>query len=166
MLIICTLIIQQQVKYAQSRETGYNKQNLVSIRIVGDIHRNYDPIRQEMLGQGIATAMTRSSTLLTDSDNNSSADWTGKDPNDKTGFDYVDNDGGLVKTAGLQLLAGRDLDPGHYPTDSNAVVLNESAARAMGFKHPIGQVINPGAWGTHWHVIGVVKDFVLESPYE
>ncbi len=165
-LIICTLIIQQQVKYAQSRETGYNKQNLVSIRIVGDIHRNYDPIRQEMLGQGVATAMTRSSTLLTDSDNNSSADWTGKDPNDKTGFDYVDNDGDLVKTAGLQLLAGRDLDPGHYPTDSNAVVLNESAVRAMGFKHPIGQVINPGAWGTNWHVIGVVKDFVLESPYE
>ncbi len=36
----------------------------------------------------------------------------------------------------------------------------------MGFKNPIGQIINPGAWGTNWHVIGVVKDFVLESPYD
>jgi ABC-type antimicrobial peptide transport system permease subunit len=134
--------------------------------MVGEIGQHYDLIRQEMLNQGTATAMTRSSTLLTESDNNSSADWTGKDPNDKTGFDYFDNDGDIVKTAGLQLVEGRDIEPQHYPTDSNAVVLNESAVRAMGFKHPIGQVINPGAWGTNWHVIGVVKDFVLESPYE
>jgi putative ABC transport system permease protein len=165
-LIICTLIIQQQVRYAQSRETGYDKQNLISINMVGEIDQHYATIRQELLNQGIATSVSRSSSNLTESNNNSSADWAGKDPNDKTGFNYFDTDGDIVKTAGLQLVQGRDIDPRHFPTDSNAVVLNESASKAMGFKNPIGQVINAGAWNTNWHVIGVVKDFVLESPYD
>jgi ABC-type antimicrobial peptide transport system permease subunit len=54
----------------------------------------------------------------------------------------------------------------HYPTDSSAVILNEAAVRVMGFKNPIGQIINRGSWGVDWHVIGVVKDFILESPYD
>ena len=165
-LIICTLIIRQQVRYAQSRETGYDKQNLISISMVGEIGQHYASIRQELLNQDIATSVSRSSSKLTESNNNSAATWVGKDPNDKTEFNYFDTDGDIVKTAGLQLLSGRDIDPRHYPTDSNAVVLNESAAKAMGFKNPVGQIINPGAWGTNWHVIGVVKDFVLESPYD
>jgi putative ABC transport system permease protein len=36
----------------------------------------------------------------------------------------------------------------------------------MGFKNPIGQIIDHGAWDTDWHVIGVIKDFILQSPYE
>jgi putative ABC transport system permease protein len=165
-LIICTLIIQQQVRYAKSRETGYDKQRLISVAMVGEIDQHYASIRQELLDQGIAAAMTRSSSPLTESNNNSSADWTGKEPKDEAGFNYFDTDGDIVKTAGLQLVQGRDIDPRHYPTDSNAVVLNESALKAMGFKQPIGQTINQGSWGTNWHVIGVVKDFVLESPYD
>jgi putative ABC transport system permease protein len=61
---------------------------------------------------------------------------------------------------------GRDIDLRTYPTDSSAVILNESAVKAMGFKNPIGQIINRGSYNTDWHVIGVVKDFILQSPYE
>jgi putative ABC transport system permease protein len=165
-LIICTLIIQQQVRYAQSRETGFNKQNLISIAMVGEIDQHYSSMRQELLSRGIATAISKTSGPLTYASSNASADWIGKDPKDNTGFNYLETDGDIVKTTGLQLLQGRDIDPRRFPTDSNAAVLNESAVRAMGFKHPIGQTINPGAWGTNWHVIGVVKDFVFESPYD
>jgi putative ABC transport system permease protein len=165
-LIICTLIIQQQVRYARSRETGFDKQNLICIGMVGEIDQHYSPIRQELLSQGIATAISKTSGPLTYSSSNASADWVGKDPKDNTGFNYLETDGDIVKTTGFQLLQGRDIDPQHYPTDSNAILLNESAIRAMGFKHPIGQIINPGTWGTNWHVIGVVKDFVFESPYD
>ena len=62
-------------------------------------------------------------------------------------------------------MEGRDIDPKRFPTDSTAALLNESAVKAMGFKNPIGQVIDRGSWGG-WHVIGVFKDFILESPYD
>ena len=66
----------------------------------------------------------------------------------------------------MQLLQGRDIDIKNFPTDSTAVLLNESAVKVMGFKNPIGQMINHGAWDADWHVIGVIKDFILQSPYE
>jgi ABC-type antimicrobial peptide transport system permease subunit len=46
------------------------------------------------------------------------------------------------------------------------VLLNETAVKIMQFKHPIGEIIDQGAWDTVWHVVGVIKDFILQSPYD
>jgi len=65
---------------------------------------------------------------------------------------------------GVSLKEGRDIDVYNYPTDSLAVMLNESAVKDMRIKNPIGLIIK-GA-DKDLHVIGVVKDFILESPFE
>ena len=62
------------------------------------------------------------------------------------------------------MVKGRDLDLDKYITDSTAMILNESAVKVMKFKEPIGQEIKDG--DTKFHVIGVIKDFILRSPYE
>ncbi len=90
--------------------------------------------------------------------------WEGKNANDKTDFDRFSEDEGLTKTAGVKIIRGRDMDLTSYPTDSSAMLLNESAAAAMGFKDPIGQIVRDDV--QTYHVIGVIKDFVLGSPYE
>jgi len=69
-----------------------------------------------------------------------------------------------VKTIGLKLIQGRDIDVQNYPTDSTACLINESAAKAMGFKNPVGQTVTDDP--TTWHIVGVFKDFIMESPYE
>ena len=51
-----------------------------------------------------------------------------------------------------------------FPTDSTAALLNESAVKTMGFKNPIGQLITDN--GKTYHVIGVIKDFILKSPFD
>jgi putative ABC transport system permease protein len=163
-LIVCTIIIEQQVRYAQERESGYNKNNLVYTFLAGDILKNYDLIKHDLVAKGIATAVTKSSAPLTQGWASGSADWPGKDPNDKTEFNLYFCDDGLVTTAGMQLAQGRDMDLKNYPTDSTAVILNETAVSVMHLKHPIGQVL-PRA-GEHFHVVGVVKDFILQSPYD
>ena len=165
-LVICTIVIGKQVKYAQDRETGYDKRNMIWCFLSGDIGKNYASIRNELLNQGIAAAVTRSSAPLTESWSTGGADWPGKDPNDRTDFNFFLCDGNIVQTAGLQLVAGRDIDPKQYPTDSNAVLLNETAVKVMRLADPIGTVVDKGAWGTDWHVVGVVKDFIIESPFE
>ncbi|HSZ34126.1 MAG TPA: FtsX-like permease family protein, partial [Puia sp.] len=91
-------------------------------------------------------------------------DWDGKDPSDRTDFRRYNEDGGLGKTAGLTFVAGRDIDPSTYPADSLAMVINESSLKIMKFKNPIGQIVKDN--GKTWHVVGVIKDFILESPYE
>jgi len=164
-LIICTIIVQQQIKYAQQRDLGYNKNNLIYHWLTGDIEKNYSLIKNELLTSGAATSVTKTSNPVTQSWSDTwDYVWEGKDPNDKTDFDryYADED--LVKTTGFQIVQGRDFDLKNYPTDSTAIILNESSVKAMHFKHPIGQIIKDN--GTDWHVVGVIKDFIIRSPYE
>jgi hypothetical protein len=60
--------------------------------------------------------------------------WEGKDPNDKTDFLRVVQDEGLTETVGLKMINGRDINLKDFPTDSTALLLNETAAKAMGFQ--------------------------------
>jgi putative ABC transport system permease protein len=165
-LIVCTTVVWQQIKYAQERESGYDKGNLVYVFLTGDISKNLTLIKNDLIGKGIATAISKTSAPLTEGWSSGNGDWVGKNPNDRTEINFFDTDGNLVKTAGLQLKEGRDLDVQKYPTDSTGVILNEASVRVMGFKNPIGQLIDRGQWDTVWHVVGVVKDFILQSPYE
>jgi len=64
----------------------------------------------------------------------------------------------------VKLLQGRDIDIRKYPSDSSAMLLNETAVKTMRFKDAIGQTIK--GEGGDWKVVGVIKDFIYESPYE
>jgi ABC-type antimicrobial peptide transport system permease subunit len=164
-LIICTLIVKQQIDFAKDRQTGYDKKALIYSYLSPDIQKNYRLLKNDLLQSGTAVSVTRTSAPITQ-DWNSTGDvqWEGKDPNDQTGFRQFNEDGGLGKTAGLEFTAGRDIDPDKYPTDSSAMILNESALKVMKFNNPLGQIIKTG--DKTWHVVGVIRDFILESPYE
>ncbi|MBG9377550.1 ABC transporter permease [Panacibacter sp. DH6] len=164
-LIICTLIVKQQIDYAQSRETGYNRNNLVYHIFTGDIDKNYLLIKNELLSSGIATAVTKTSAPITQSWSDGwGQEWEGKDPNDKTDFYRFNADEGLGKTAGLTFVNGRDFDLRQFPTDSTGMIINESALKVMKFKDPIGKIVKDN--GQDWHIVGVIKDFILTNPYE
>jgi len=164
-LIICTVIIKQEIDYARDRNTGYDKDHLVYQFMTGDIPKNYPLIKQELLSSGIAKAVTRTNSPLTERWSNGGGQyWEGKDPNDQTSFDRYLADEGLGVTAGLQFVQGRDLDLGKYPTDSTGLIVNESALKVMRFKQPIGKKVDD--LGVSWHIVGVVKDFILTNPYE
>ena len=164
-LIICTIIVKQQIDYAKDREAGYDKHNLIYHFLTGDVSKNYTLIKNELLSSNVASSVTKTSAPLTQSWSDGwGQEWEGKDPNDRTDFKRYNEDGGLGKTAGLQFVQGRDIDLQQYPTDSLAMILNESSLKIMKFKIPIGQIVKDN--GKQWHVIGVIKDFILESPYE
>ncbi|MGF6849174.1 putative ABC transport system permease protein [Chitinophaga sp. W3I9] len=164
-LIICTIIVKQQIDYARDRETGYNKDNLVYHFMTGDISKNYALIKNELLESGVAKSVTRTNSPLTERWSNGwGQNWQGKDPNDKTSFDRYLADEGLGATAGLQFIEGRDFDLKKFPTDSTGLIVNESSLKVLKFKDPIGKVVND--LGIDWHIVGVIKDFILTSPYE
>jgi ABC-type antimicrobial peptide transport system permease subunit len=163
-LIICTVIVKEQIDHARDREAGYDRSRLVYHFLTGDTPAKYALIKQELISSGVATSVCRTNSPLTNRNSDTwGFEWAGKDPNDKTDFIVFCADEGLVKTAGLQLVKGRDFDLRQYLTDSSALLLNESAVKAMHFKDPIGQLIKNS--GITWHVVGVFKDFILESPF-
>jgi putative ABC transport system permease protein len=166
-LIIGTVIITHQIQYVQNRDAGYNRENLIYAFTQGDADKNYQLIKQELLNNGIASSVTKSSNPITQRWSDSwGFSWQGSTEADKkTDFVRMGGDADFVKTIGVKLLAGRDIDIYKYATDSNAIMLNETAVQAMRFKNPVGEVVKSDD-GTAWHVVGVLKDFILESPFE
>ncbi|MGF7037652.1 ABC transporter permease [Mucilaginibacter lappiensis] len=168
-LIICTIIIRQQLQYAQDRDTGYRKDNLIYTFMSGDITKHYPSIRNELLSSGAATSVSKTNSPITQRYSDSwGFNWPGSLPKNKVDFIIYSSDGSLVKTMGLKLVAGRDIDPVNYPTDSTAMLVNEASVKIMNLKAPVGQSITQGEGKDMktWHIVGVIKDFIISSPYE
>ncbi len=164
-LIISTLVVTDQIRYAQNRDTGYDRSKLIYHFLTGDLNKHYPSLKNELLTSGLAKYISRTSSPLTEGWSDSwDFIWQGKPPDDKTDFDNYAADEGLVKTAGLTIIDGRDMNLSEFPTDSSAMLINEMASKAMGFKNPIGQIVRNG--DKQYHVVGVIKDFVLRSPYD
>ena len=162
--IICTMIIYRQINYVWQRKAGYDKDNLVFVYIKGDMKKNYELIRSELINNGIASSVTRTNSPITEVWSwGEGYDWKGKAPGTQTGFVEFRTDNDFATTMGLKLIAGRDIDIRKYPTDTMAMLLNESAVKKMGFADPIGQVVKSKEGD--WHVVGVIQDFVTGSPF-
>jgi ABC-type antimicrobial peptide transport system permease subunit len=165
-LIICTMIVEEQINYAQKRDAGYSRDNLACIIEFGDAHKNYELIKHDLLSSGAATAVAQTSNPITESWGDSwGFTWNGSTEDDKkTDFTMYSADEDFTKTMGTKIIRGRGIDINNYKTDSNACLLNEAAVKVMRLKNPIGQVIRAGQDSIH--VVGVVKDFILTTPYE
>lgn len=164
-LIVSSLVIARQIQYAQDRKTGYDQRNLLYMYLEGDIRSHFPAIRQALLQSGAVTAVSMTTSPLTQTwSRGSSLSWEGMAPNTHISFMRTGSTGGIVKAAGLKLVSGRDLDVYTYPTDSSACLVNETAIKMMGIENPVGQWIFDDP--VKWHIVGVVKDFVMGSPYE
>ena len=163
-LIICTSVIYQQLNYIKNKPIGYDRNNLIEIPVQGNLFQSekFKVLKDELLKSGYVSAVSNLSTPITRGGNNGyGVSWPGKDINDKVlvnfrwaGYDYI-------KTTALNLIAGRDFSLQHQ--DSSSVLVNETLVKTMGIKQPIGSVIK---WNDQpVTIIGVIKDYVVESPY-
>jgi putative ABC transport system permease protein len=172
-LIIGTIIVYRQIQHAKNRPVGYNRQGLVMIQIRSqDLETKTNVIENLLKEQGVIESMATSSSPLTAVwDNNGGFEWTGKDPNKVQSFAtvYVTHDYG--KTVGWKFNAGRDFSR-EFASDSvgdrnpetvYGLVVNEAAVRYMGLKNPVGEIVRWG--GQPLRIIGVIKDMVMESPF-
>jgi len=166
-LIICTIIVHRQVQYARARDTGYDRDKLVFTFVQGDVLRHYDQIKRELIGSGAAISVTKLFSPITRVWGTVDGfSWQGSTEADKkVNFAEFESDADFVRTTGTQLLQGRDIDLKAYPTDSTAVLLNETAVKTMHLQDPVGKMIRNGR-GVNCHVVGVLKDFIIESPYD
>jgi putative ABC transport system permease protein len=164
-LIVSALVISKQIRFVQERQAGYSAKNLIHLPLSGDLEKNFQAFSNELLEKGAATSVTKSSAPITEQwSGTTEMKWKGKDPQEKSDIQRIYVDQGMSRTAGLEILQGRDMDLAKYPSDSLAVLINETSLAVMGFKNPIGEVIEDA--NRQWHVVGVVRDFVFTSPFQ
>jgi len=163
-LIIGTIVISKQVNFIQARNLGYDRENLVYVPIEGQLANKYAILKANALTMtGI-----QSVSLISDNPTNldqqtNSVDWEGRDANTMASFEHPVIGYDFVKTMKLKILDGRDFSRA-FPTDKDAFVINETAAKKMGYAHAVGRklAVN-GKKGT---IICVLKDFHFRSLHE
>ncbi len=167
-LSICAIMVQRQIEYAMNRDAGFDRSGIVYNFTQGEVPKHFEAIRHELIRSGAAVSVTRTYSPVTyiwETSNGFS--WQGSTEEDKTSkiFDQFGSDVDFVKTFGTTIIQGRDLDIHTYPSDTAAMLLNEKAVELMGLENPIGEVIRQEN-GQEFHVVGVVKNFIVGSPYQ
>jgi putative ABC transport system permease protein len=163
-LIICITVIYQQLNYIKNKSIGYDKNNLVELPVQGNLNNGekFKLLKEELLKSGYVSQVANFSTNITEGGNNGyDVQWPGKDPNDKVLINFRFTGYDLIKTMGMDLVSGRDFSIRH--ADSTSVMINEALAKIMGMKDPVGKVIK---WGKPVTIVGVIKDYVVGSPYQ
>jgi hypothetical protein len=164
-LIIGTIVVFRQIQFAKNRPVGYNRNGLVSIPIVTEeVHKNFAAIRDELKSSGEVSEIAETSSATTYVDDfDSGFSWRGKDPSEQGNFGAIFISPEFGKTVGWHIKEGRDFSR-EFVADSTAMILNETAVKFTGLKNPVGETIK---WnGKNYHVIGVINDMVMQSPYD
>jgi len=170
-LIICTIIIYNQLIFGKDRPVGYTRDGLVIVPMQSiDYQGKQDILRNELKATGFVTEVAESESPVTGvSSNNDGFNWRSRDPGIEEKFGTLTVTAEYGKTIGWQFKDGLDFYAGSV-ADSSGFVINEAAAKYMGFKNPVGESIH---WKSKWNnvdkdyrIIGVIKNMVMESPYD
>jgi putative ABC transport system permease protein len=169
-LIIGTIVIYRQLNYIQTKQLGFKKDQVLVIDDFFVLGQNAEAFRNEMLKQPSIKNATFSSYLpVANSSRNDNTFSKEAVMDAKSGFNMqvwkVDDQ--YIPTMGMELVRGRNFSKA-FATDSNSVILNESAAKILGYDDPIGKKIytitdyETGALSA-FQIIGVVKNFHFQS---
>jgi putative ABC transport system permease protein len=169
-LIIGTIVIYRQLNYIQTKQLGFKKDQVLVIDDFFVLGQNAEAFRNEMLKQPSIKNATFSSYLpVANSSRNDNTFSKEAVMDAKSGFNMqvwkVDDQ--YIPTMGMELARGRNFSK-TLATDSNSVILNESAAKILGYDDPIGKKIytiadyETGALSA-FQIIGVVKNFHFQS---
>jgi putative ABC transport system permease protein len=169
-LIVCTIVVYQQLSYIQHKELGYNKDQVMVLPETGLLGKNAELFRSRLLQDPRVGNMSTSGYLPAGpSYNNTFIVYPDDNTSQlvKTLRYYVDYQ--YIPTLGMHMVAGRNFSK-EFGRDSISIILNETAARQLGWGmdalgHSITQSNNDGK-PIAYRVIGIVKDFNFKSLHE
>ena len=165
-LIICTLVVFSQLRYAQQKDLGFDKDHVLVINNAETLGNSLASFKKELTALTGVEAASSSSGMLT---RGNFGDFytpkpTADEPNIATDISlssYLIDDA-FIPTLDLEIVEGRGFDKQFK--DSLSVILNETAAAQIGWENPIGKQIRyPGGNMEYYTVVGILKDFNLES---
>jgi len=159
-LIICTIIIFQQIEHVRNRKLGYDINNQIVMDLQGNMGKQFNAIKQDLLNTGVVenAALTDHETIY-GGDNSDHYSWEGKDPNMTYIISWRNISPELLSTNGIKVVLGRDFYPDPV-LDSNNIIITESLAKLMKKANPIGAVID-----NKYTIVGMVKDFVYGNMF-
>jgi putative ABC transport system permease protein len=162
-LAIGVLVVYEQIEHAQKRNLGYEKENLVAIAANEQMSKNYNAIKDELLKTGVVESVTRANEGIDADFFTDYVEWPGKQTTDRIQFSRVLVGDDFIKTVKMRIVSGRDFSA-LLISDTASVLINETAAKIMGFRDPIGEKIKTSSG--YKTIIGITEDVVRGGPFD
>lgn len=167
-LMICTIVVFRQLNYIQTKNLGFNKDQVLIINEAYALRQNADVFKNEVLQIAGVRSGTMSAFLpVSNSSRNDNTFFTSPVPDVKNGFNMqvwrIDQD--YFKTMGLEIDKGRNFSR-EFGSDSTGIIINETTAKLSGHANPVGQKIytlDDNQQVISYNIIGVVKNFHYET---
>jgi putative ABC transport system permease protein len=158
-LIVGTLIVFNQLKFIQNLNLGYDKENLLYVRMSGDLWSKYEAFRTSLGNNTLTSQYSFINDLPTQSGSATiGLQWKGKDPNTQPLFYNFAVDNNFEEVFKTTILEGQGYTE-NASADTANILVNESALKTMGLSLSEAVGTKLTVWGEDATIIGVVKDF-------
>ncbi len=161
-LIVCTFVIHNQLSFIRNRNLGFDKEQMVTVYTMDrNLKGNPESLKRELLKNPEILGVSASLDLPTTIRRTSTIEWEEQGERRKLGLNYTFVDYDFFNVYDIELAKGRKFSEDFSMDKEQAVVINETAARNLGWENPVGRRFQ--TQGREWTVIGVIKDFHFQS---
>ena len=164
-IIISTMVVHKQMRYIQSQNLGYDKEQILVIPLNKDLRQNYEGFRNELLKYPGIENISTSSYVPTRGRAHLNFRFEGNEENLSQVIYCIDKE--FVSTYGLELLAGKNIQHPISKDGTPEFLVSELTIQEAGYSSPreaIGKSVNLEQY--KGHIVGVVKDINIYSLHQ
>lgn len=166
-LISSSIIMTQQIRYLQNKNTGYNSENVILIEMLPlDMARYFEVYKERLAQHASVINVSRSERVV-----GSPWPWNtirrvdeDEEMSKRVFFNQVDY--GYFETMGIQLHRGRTFSMENVNDPTDAIIINQQTVKLLGLEDPIGQQVHCFDMDGPRTIVGVVKDFNYTSLHQ
>jgi putative ABC transport system permease protein len=159
-LLLAMFVIDRQMNFIQTKNMGYDRENVFQIELSEKTYQNREAILQALQNSpGVRDVTSCSGSILQNRILTGDTDWDGKIPDSRMMISPIAVAPDYLRFFNMSLVSGSDFSG--TPADANAYLINETAAAQMGIGDPVGKRFK--LWETEGVVKGVVKDYHFAS---
>jgi len=164
LLIVAVVVVYKQITFIQTKNLGYNKDNVIYFSKEGRANESLETYLAELKNiPGVKNVTSIAQNFIGNESSTADVSWEGKSSENIINFSSISANYDLIETLGMSMKTGRSFSKNHG-SESTKIIFNETAIKVMDLKDPIGVTIS--LWGEKYQIIGVVKDFHFESFHE
>ncbi|MCJ7581507.1 MAG: ABC transporter permease [Candidatus Aminicenantes bacterium] len=158
-LIIGSGIVFQQIKFIKTRDMGYNREQILTFSFNQETGAQYDTLVEKLAQSPVILSLSSSANLPGRTMGRFGIKPDGIDQNDPWIVSGMTMDEYFIETLGLELIEGRNFSREFGTDEQEAVIINQAAAKAIGWAEPLNKTFQDGAL----KVVGVIRDFHFAS---
>lgn len=159
-LIVSVMVIFRQMELIQTKNLGYDRENLVYFEREGKLTDQADAFLAELKNIFGVKQAALSGFMVGGMNSTGGVGWEGKTEKDQIQFWEYNAGVNSIELLNVEMVEGRGFSE-EFASNEDAVILNETAIKAMGMEDPIGKTIFH--YTGNKKIVGVVKDFSIGS---